>query len=252
MKILFLGDIHSDIVWIKCVLEQAETFGVDIIVQLGDLGYWEHKPGGAEMLDCIQELCDKYGIDFWWIDGNHENFDWLYDYPLDKHGRRPVRPNVIHVPRGHTWEWDGVKFLAFGGSFSINRDRLILGDSYWEQEMPTVQEVDVARKVGKVDVMVTHDVPEGTDLADLLGPSWKVYAAKPVECGTVRQRVRDVWDIAQPSWLFHGHYHRRADNRLGDTRIVGLSQERTGSGSIYVADTADLTNPDLPVPFGSE
>lgn len=250
MKILFLGDIHGDPYWAKWAFKQAQFFEVDVIVQLGDLGYWEHEPGGKEFMDLLQSYADECGMDFWWIDGNHENFDWLYDYPLDNNGRRPIRPNVIHIPRGHTWEWDGIKFLAFGGSYSIDRYRRKLGVSYWKQEMPTVAEVDAALEVGKVDVMLTHDVPEGTDLSGLLGPSWKVYANKFIECGTVRNRLRDVWNIAQPNWLFHGHYHRRNDTVLGNTRIVGLSNEQTGTGSIYVADTADLGSPAIPMPLG--
>jgi len=240
VKIGFLGDVHGSPGWVKWAFAELVKQGAEIIVQLGDLMYWEHKPGGKEFIDYIQSLCDEYCIDFWWIDGNHENFDWLYDYPLDRNGRRPIRPNVIHLPRGHAWEWDGVKFLAFGGSYSINKDMLTPGDSYWPQEMPTVQEVDIARAVGKVDVMISHDVPEGADLADLLGPSWMVFATHPAECGIVRRRVRDVWDIAQPNWLFHGHYHRRANSVLGRTRIVGLANENTGPNSIYLADTNSL------------
>jgi len=251
MKILFLGDLHGDPHWVKWAFEQAVDFDAELIIQLGDLGYWEHMDGGKQFMDLLQMCTEEYLIDFWWIDGNHENFDWLYDYPLDSNGRRPIRPNVIHLPRGHMFELDDVKFLAFGGSFSIDRHRRELGVSYWKQEVPTVQEVDAARAVGKVDVMLTHDVPEGTDLSGLLGPSWKVYATKFVECGTVRDRVRDVWSIAKPNWLFHGHYHRRNDTVLGDTRIVGLSNEQTGTGSIYVADTADLTNSCIPTPLGS-
>lgn len=251
MKIFMLGDLHGDAGWVKFAYRHAVQFECDVIMQLGDFGYWEHQPGGAEYLDFCQMKAEETGIDFWWIDGNHENFDWLYDYPLDNHGRRPIRPNVIHVPRGHTWEWDGIKFLAFGGSYSVDRWRRELGFSYWEQEMPTIRDVEAARAVGKVDVMITHDVPDGTDLAPLLGPSWKVHADKPIECGETRRRIREVWDVAQPHWLFHGHYHQRADSLLGYTRIVGLSNEQTGSGSWYVADTADLGSSAIPGPLGS-
>jgi len=240
MKILFAGDWHGDINHVQYIYQIAIQKEVDYVIQVGDFGYWEHMQGGPEFLDMCQKFADESGIDLWWIDGNHENFDWLYDYPLDSDGRRPVRPNVIHLPRGHKWKWDGVTFLAFGGSFSIDRGWRKLGSSYWEEELPTVEEATKARAQGKVDVMVTHDVPDGADLSLLLGPDWKAKSQYPQGCVDARARVREVWEVAQPAWLFHGHYHQRADSICGDTRIVGLANERTGPSSYTLFDTDEL------------
>lgn len=239
MRILAAGDWHGSVSQLAYIYDTAAQEQADVIVHMGDFGYWEHMPGGAEFLDACQQFADAFSIELWWIDGNHENFDWLYDYPLDKHGRRPVRPNVIHLPRGHVWEWDGVKFMAFGGAFSIDRRHRKLGLSYWEQEMPTWDEVEYAQKQGQVDIMFTHDVPEGTHLAPLLGPDWLAKSKYPAGCVSSRNMLRQVFNSANPELLVHGHYHARATSTLGRCRIEGLAQEDTGEDSWLIIETED-------------
>ena len=46
------------------------------------------------------------------VDGNHENFDRLYDYPVEEwHGGKvhKIRSSVIHLMRGQVFEIDGKK-----------------------------------------------------------------------------------------------------------------------------------------------
>ena len=55
------------------------------------------------------------------MDGNHENFDRLYDYPVDElHGGKvhKIRNSVIHLMRGQVFEIDGKKIFTFGGARS--------------------------------------------------------------------------------------------------------------------------------------
>lgn len=240
MNFLFLGDTHGNIWQIEYAFDRAEEAGCSYIIQLGDFGYWEHRQEGQAFLDAVSHLTEEYEIPFYFIDGNHENFDWLYEYPIED-GFRRIRNGLYHIPRSATWEWDGVKFLALGGSHSIDKRYRVPGKSWWPQEMPTDVEVAEAKKVGKVDVMLTHDVPEGADLSGLLGADWKAKSESPVECAEARRKVREVFDTAKPYWLFHGHYHRRFSSMLEGVGIEGLSNEGTGKESYTVRNSVELT-----------
>ena len=56
------------------------------------------------------------------VDGNHENFDRLYEeYPVKEwHGGNvhEIRPSVLHLMRGQVFELCGKTFFTFGGASS--------------------------------------------------------------------------------------------------------------------------------------
>lgn len=55
------------------------------------------------------------------VDGNHENFDRLYSYPVEMwNGGKvhKIRPSVIHLMRGQVYRIDGKKIFSFGGARS--------------------------------------------------------------------------------------------------------------------------------------
>lgn len=57
-----------------------------------------------------------------WIQGNHENYDMIAEYPIEEwHGgkvRHIVRDKVILLERGQVFEIEGKKFFTFGGASS--------------------------------------------------------------------------------------------------------------------------------------
>lgn len=71
--------------------------------------------GGIELIELI--------INFkkFLTDGNHENFDRLYAYPVEMwHGGKvhKIRPSVIHLMRGQIFELEEKKIFTFGGASS--------------------------------------------------------------------------------------------------------------------------------------
>ena len=63
------------------------------------------------------------------VDGNHENFDRLYEYPVEEwHGGKvhKIRPSVIHLMRGQIFEIEGKSIFTFGGASSHDIDGGIL------------------------------------------------------------------------------------------------------------------------------
>ena len=59
------------------------------------------------------------------IDGNHENYDRLYGYPVKEwQGGKvhEIRPHVLHLMRGQVFELEGKKIFTFGGASSHDMD----------------------------------------------------------------------------------------------------------------------------------
>ena len=101
------------------------------------------------------------------IDGNHENFDYLYSFPEeDWNGGKVHRltDHIVHMKRGHIFTIEGKTFLAFGGCKSSTRwkDR-----GYWyPQEEPTDEEYallkeNLEKRGNQVDYILTHKYETG-------------------------------------------------------------------------------------------
>ena len=63
--------------------------------------------------------------------------------------------------RGQVFEIEGKTIFTFGGATSIDRDFRREGRSWWAQELPTYEELDVGiatlkRYGNKVDYIITH------------------------------------------------------------------------------------------------
>lgn len=115
---------------------------------------------------------DKRVIDFYeslpcetlFIDGNHDNFDLLAKYPVtDWNGGKVqyISPSVIHLMRGQVYTLEGKTFFTMGGATSIDKAYRIEGESWWRQELPSVEEyLEADRNLeangNKVDYVITH------------------------------------------------------------------------------------------------
>lgn len=208
MKVAFAGDWHGNGYWAVNALSHARDEGADIVLHLGDFGYSFHD----YYLDQIQGACRRMGLELWFIDGNHEDFPKLYSkWPIGEDGRRQLRPRLFHLPRGYRWEWEGYRFLAVGGAYSIDRKYRQLGTSWWDEEVITDDDIAAAITGGEVDVMVTHDCPTGVTIPGLekTAHMWSRQALD--ESYLHRQKLAEITNVVKPKLLLHGHYHRRYD-----------------------------------------
>ena len=86
-----------------------------------------------------------------WIDGNHENFNLLEEYPVIewKGGMvHLIATDILHLMRGYCYEIEGHHFWVFGGGNSIDKIYRIPRVSWWPQEMPNEEEyVNYQKKI---------------------------------------------------------------------------------------------------------
>lgn len=91
----------------------------DYIIICGDFGLCWAKDKTFEY-HCKNFAEKPYTI--LWVQGNHENYDMIGEYPLEEwHGgkvRHIIRDKVILLERGQVFEIEGKSFFAFGGASS--------------------------------------------------------------------------------------------------------------------------------------
>lgn len=258
--ILVAGDWHGDAAHAARSVEHALYEAVQAIVQVGDFGYWEHYPGGAEFLDQCSALAMTHNMPIYWIDGNHENHTMLravYGPGGERHrptaeGFWEIRDGLYYIPRGTRWQWSGMQLMGLGGAYSVDRDyrlerehKRYLNHEYanrqrtkaghptrpfdparwkewWPEEEITDEELtDALTNPEPVDVLFTHDKPRASN------PPWNRKAFE--ECLPNQDRIQTVVRTLHPKLLVHGHLHYRYRDtiRCGDDdqhcRVEGLS-----------------------------
>lgn len=199
MKIALTGDIHADRNALGRTVLRAHDAGCERIFYLGDFGY----NFSSDFLDTAKRLHERTGLVIEWLDGNHEDFDYLESVNFD-----PLPGVLRYHPRGSVETLDGVSFMFLGGATSVDRPWRVPHASWWPQEELT--EADVARACtkGKVDVVLAHDAPYLPPISNK-GLNSGFPQEELDRSESHRERVRAVYQEAQPTTWVHGHYHHR-------------------------------------------
>lgn len=238
------GDTHGDFIRFKTDIfpEQKVMTKTDYVVICGDFGIWDTSNQQKYWLDWLE----KKPFTTLFVDGNHENFDLLSHYSVEKWNGGNVhfiRPSVIHLMRGQLFTLAGKRVFTMGGAFShdisdgilepddpdCKKKRALLEKqgkylyrinhrSWWKEELPNDEEYAVARATldacnWSVDYIITHCAPSGV-LETLGGDSYQPDALTDF-LEEIRQRCSfDYW--------FFGHYH---DNRVMLKKFVELYEQ---------------------------
>lgn len=165
--IYITGDTHIPIdiskLNTKNFPEQKKLTKNDYVIILGDFGlYWQKDKTFEFWWKWLQNK--PYTI--LWIDGNHENFDWINSMEESEwHGGKVHKDgNIIHLMRGQIYNIENKSFFTFGGADSIDKNNRIEGISWWKQEVPSFAEIekgiDNLDLINyKVDYVLTHTCP---------------------------------------------------------------------------------------------
>ena len=239
MGIYVTGDTHSKVERLASwsFYEQKEFSGNkedNYVIILGDFGLiWSKEESRYEKY--WLEWLEEKPFTTLFIDGNHENFDQLYTYPVKEwHGGKvhEIRPNILHLMRGQVFNIEEKTFFCMGGASShdINDGILdpddypskeafkkvankwdkewkmfrIKGISWWEQELPNNEEYIEGyknlEKVGnKVDYILSHS-PSSTEQV-LLGGNG-LY-----EKDRLTDYLDDIKSKAEYKRHYFGHMH---------------------------------------------
>ena len=244
MQIWATGDCHGNFRRFQKEYfpEQKDRTREDYVIILGDFGgIWSDSPHEREALDWLESL----PFTTLWVDGNHENYDLLVEYPIREwQGGKVqfIRPHVIHLLRGQVFHLGGYSFFTMGGASSHDVQDGILDPedpefyyklkhfrstgamfrvnhwSWWKEELPGKAEYAEARRnlkrAGyKADYILTHCAP--SSIVDVL--SGGTYSHDPLT--DFLEEVKQKTDYRH--WLF-GHYH---DNRAIDEKHILLYEQ---------------------------
>lgn len=121
--IYITGDTHSD--FSRFTEEkfpiQYEMTKDDYVIICGDFGgVWTFEEESSREKEALDWL-DNKNFTTLFVDGNHENYTRLYNYPIEEwHGGKvhKVRNSVVHLIRGEIFNIDNKKIFAFGGARS--------------------------------------------------------------------------------------------------------------------------------------
>ena len=137
----------------------------DYLIICGDFGFiWDGGRREERMLNTIA----KQRFTTLFVDGCHENYDRLYQFPVREWNGGKVRfikPNIIHLGRGQVFHIEGKTIFTMGGGVSPDIElRQQRGTRWWAEETPTPDEMkegvdNLYMHDLNVDFIVTHECP---------------------------------------------------------------------------------------------
>jgi hypothetical protein len=173
--IYIVGDTHGDIEFWKLSNKEFRKQGLEIptkndtIIHVGDLGFvWDP----ADKISKSEEYLKKWsGKKPWTLitaGGNHENWDRVLKLPLVPWpgGELAYKytDNIYYAIRGGTYEIEGKTFFFMGGASSHDKAYRTEGLSWWDDEIPSMKEMDqgvtaLDKVQMEVDYVITHTFP---------------------------------------------------------------------------------------------
>ena len=158
--IYITGDLHGECARFDNPKLKRLKKGDSLII-CGDFGFlWD---GGKKEEKFLTRLGKKkYNILF--VDGAHENYDLLENYPVTEWNGGKVREisgNLRHLLRGQVFELEGKKIFTFGGGEDSENQMYIEAGKWWPQEIPSLDEMregirNLTQAGMSVDYIVTY------------------------------------------------------------------------------------------------
>lgn len=244
-KMIYItGDTHGN--WKSRlhhdVFPEGDTLSKnDYVIICGDFGLWHDTEDERFALNWLN--AQPFSTLF--VCGNHENYDRLYQYPVEEwYGGKihKICDSVFHLMRGQVFDINGKKFFTFGGASSHDvSDGILEKDdpriyewiglfdkmfrinhkSWWKEELPSEEEMEEGIKNlkshdQKVDYIVTH-CPY-TSLLKKMDSGAHLY--EPDYLTDYLQKIRE--SVKYKKWFF-GHMHINEDFK--EENAIGIYEQ---------------------------
>lgn len=164
--IFYTGDIHGNNTDIIEFCKMHELTDTDVVVLLGDVGanYYTGKRDRK-----MKEAFAKVAPTFLCIHGNHE----MRPETIDTYKQRVWNggivwyeedfPNLLFAKDGEIYEIDGIRHIAIGGAYSVDKYyRITRGYGWWANEQPSEETKAYVEKqlaLNEIDVILSHTCP---------------------------------------------------------------------------------------------
>lgn len=215
MSIYLTGDTHrgGGIDRIQRVPDDCEK-----LIVCGDFGmpFQVSRDGVWSDYDLyLGSIYDRLPYEVIFVDGNHENFDYLDNVRVTTrfNGKvNKISKNVTRLRRGELYNVDGKTIWTFGGAMSTDAMLRIEGVGWWRSEVASQREMEhglkTLKQVGnKVDYIITHTPPE--TIIDVLG-------INSVHCPVAKYLDEVLSRVEYKQW-YCGHMH--VDECLPDYKM---------------------------------
>lgn len=114
------------------------------IIHVGDLAVlWPAANDNDKFTKVLKRRLDEHNLTLVFVDGNHDVHPKLRALPVNEDSFGVINGRLLYAPRGHRWNWSGIRFGALGGAYSVDRRSRKLGKSWWEGE--ETSKADVCR-----------------------------------------------------------------------------------------------------------
>lgn len=219
------GDTHgrNDILKLRHNNTLSSLNKEDYLIIAGDFGgVWD----GNWQDRIVHNFYNEQPYTTLFIDGNHENFDLLNQYPVENWNGRKVHhitDKIIHLMRGQVFSIADKTIFTFGGGLSIDRIYRTSGLTWWPQEEPSESECrdamdNLETHNFRIDYIITHAGPESIVRNEI----HSAHNLLRLDCQAEKFLDKVLESTKYKHW-FCGHYH--FDMEIPERELTVLYQK---------------------------
>lgn len=201
--------------------EKALRVRFEALLHVGDFGIWpdpervdratRNHEGAGDFPRWVAEA-RPVPLSTWFVKGNHEDFEWL-----ESRVGRDILPGLQYLPNGRAIDLDDggrpIRIAGIGGCFGpSDYRRSSAALKGYERRHYTQDEIDRAKRLCGVDVLLLHDAPRGVEIPKSRGRLVSNAEGLDEAVVSIRPRV-----------CFFGHHHARVRAEIGAIPLIGLN-----------------------------
>lgn len=221
----FVGDIHGEFEEFVYNIKRFKLENSAFVI-CGDIGMGFNKPNYyKDILNHFSKKLEKSNNHVFALRGNHD--DPSYFKEINEYG------NFILLPDFTVISINLLNILVVGGGISIDRTERILDRSYWKNEMNNFDLDKLIKIDKKIDIVASHDAPEGCTPILKNGVKYWINRDKNLskDIDESRRRLSKVKYYLQGNghkildW-YYGHHHFNNDEKIEDIffHLVGIME----------------------------